>query len=496
MRPATPELPFDFPNSIRKLSPMMANGITIDSSTAKLLTNLGLSAFAPNGDPIDVINHFVNFGAEYVYHCHILSHEEMDMMHAVLYAFPPVAPSNLQFTDSGGGNGTLTWTDNSLSETAFVVEKSADGGATWSEVDTVQRLFSDPLKAVLLNPMPAPKGEVLTFPVTGHVATDQYRVFAENTVGDTWDYADPNLNEIVNGGFPTITTKSAYATIVQAVLPAAPTNLTAAVNGAQVDLTWTDNATNETGFVVERSDNGGAFAVIATLPGADIVSYTDTNVSSGNLYEYQVAATNAVGQSGYSNIATVDMTGAGPADPTNLAAEVLSATQVSLTWTDNAANETDYTVERSDNGGAFAPIATLPADSVTYVDGTVAAPNSYTYQVHATNGVGPSGPSNAVTVSITAPPAPTNVSASNITRTGFTLNWDAVVVQPDGFEVQVATNSSFSSLVQTFPDVAADSTSLVINGLARNTRYYIRIRGFNAVGVGPWSTTLQVRTSK
>ena len=57
------------------------------------------------------------------------------------------------------------------------------------------------------------------------------------------------------------------------------------------------------------------------------------------------------------------MTGAVPADPTDLVAEVLSATQVSLTWTDNATNETGYTVERSDNGGAFAAVATLPADS-------------------------------------------------------------------------------------------------------------------------------------
>jgi FtsP/CotA-like multicopper oxidase with cupredoxin domain len=495
MRPATPALPFDFPNSIRKLSPMMADGTTIDSSTAKLLANLGLSAFAPSGDPIDVFNHVVNFGAEYVYHCHILSHEEMDMMHAVLYAFPPVAPGNFQFTDNGNGTGTLTWTDESLSETAFVVEKSADGGANWAEVGTVQRLFSDPLKAVLLDPLPAPKGEILTFPVTGHAATDQYRVFAENTVGDTWDYADPNLNEIMNGGFPTITTKSAYATIVQAVLPAAPTNLTAAVNGAQVDLSWTDNANNETGFVVERSDNGGAFAVIATLPGLDIVSYTDTNVASGNLYEYQVAATNALGQSGYSNIAPVDLTGAVPADPTNLVAEVLSTTQVSLTWTDNATNETGYTVERSDNGGAFAAVATLPADTVSFVDAVI-VDNSYTYQVLATNGVGPSNPSNVVTVSITVPPAPTNVSASNITRTGFTLNWVYNFTQPDGFEVQVSTNSSFTSIVQTFPDVGADLTSLAISGLSRNTRYYVRIRGFNAVGVGPWSTTLQVRTSK
>jgi FtsP/CotA-like multicopper oxidase with cupredoxin domain len=496
MRPAIPALPFDFPNSVRVLSPMMANGTAIDLSSVKDPLGLGMSAFAPNGEPIDVINHFVNFGAEYVYHCHILSHEEMDMMHAVLFAFPPLAPGNLQFVDNFDSTGTLTWTDESLSETAFVVEKSADGGANWSEVGVVQRLFADPLNAVLLDPPPAPKGEILTFPITEHVATDQYRVFAQNTVGDTWDYADPNLNEIANGGFPTITTKSAYATIVQAVLPAAPSNLTATADATpQVSLSWTDNATNETGFVVERSNNGGGFAVIATLPGADIVSYTDANVAAGNLYEYQVAATNAVGQSGYSNIVQVDMTGAAPAAPSALAANVLSATQVGLNWTDNATNETGFVIERSDNGGAFAVVTTLPADSVSYTDGTVAAPNSYTYRVLATNGVGSSGPSNEASVSITVPPAPTNLSAANITRTTFTLNWVYSFPQPDGFEVQVSTNSSFTAIVQTFPDVGADLTSLNISGLSRNTRYYVRIRGFNAVGVGPWSSTLQVRTA-
>ena len=39
---------------------------------------------------------------------------------------------------------------------------------------------------------------------------DQYRVVAQNTVGDTWDYSDPNLNEIVPGtfAFPVVTTES------------------------------------------------------------------------------------------------------------------------------------------------------------------------------------------------------------------------------------------------------------------------------------------------
>ena len=117
MRPVIPVLPFDFPNSVRRLSPMMPEftgdplapdlvadpaydvGI-IDLSSVKDLLGLGMSAFAPNGDPIDVFNHYVNFGAEYVYHCHILSHEEMDMMHSVLYAFPPVKPSDLAFNDA------------------------------------------------------------------------------------------------------------------------------------------------------------------------------------------------------------------------------------------------------------------------------------------------------------------------------------------------------------------------------------------------------------
>ncbi len=200
MRPAIPTLPFDFPNSIRLLSPMMPDGMAIDLSSVKLQFGLGLSAFNPQGEPIDVINHFVNFGAEYVYHCHILSHEEMDMMRSVLYAFPPVAPSGLAFDPL---TTTLSWNDNSLSETAFVVQKSTDG-VNWTFVGQINRVLTDPNTT----------GGVESFVDMTWVAGDQYRVVAQNTVGDTWNYADPNLNELVSGGFPTITTTS-----VSAVLP-------------------------------------------------------------------------------------------------------------------------------------------------------------------------------------------------------------------------------------------------------------------------------------
>jgi mannan endo-1,4-beta-mannosidase len=87
--------------------------------------------------------------------------------------------------------------------------------------------------------------------------------------------------------------------------PAAPTNLTAtAASKSQINLAWKDNATNETGFKVERCKGSTctSFAQIATL-GANVTSYSNTGLSANTAYRYRVRAYNAVGNSGYSNIA-------------------------------------------------------------------------------------------------------------------------------------------------------------------------------------------------
>ena len=51
--------------------------------------------------PTPIINQLVNFGWEYVYHCHILSHEEMDMMRPVSLALPPMKPDGLTSSPAG-----------------------------------------------------------------------------------------------------------------------------------------------------------------------------------------------------------------------------------------------------------------------------------------------------------------------------------------------------------------------------------------------------------
>ena len=90
--------------------------------------------------------------------------------------------------------------------------------------------------------------------------------------------------------------------------PAAPTNLVATLQaGPQVRLTWRDNATNESGFVIERSTDGVNFTQIATAPARNNtgnVTFTDTTVKAAQTtqsYTYRVAAGNVAGLSAYSN---------------------------------------------------------------------------------------------------------------------------------------------------------------------------------------------------
>ena len=121
----------------------------------------------------------------------------------------------------------------------------------------------------------------------------------------------------------------------------------------EIDLTWTDNASNETGFIVERSPDGSTNWTQVGTPAANATSFNDTTagLTMGTAYYYRVRAVNtALGQSGNSNVASA-MISAVPAAPSNLAAtSSTTAIEIDLTWTDNANDETGFVIERSPNG--------------------------------------------------------------------------------------------------------------------------------------------------
>jgi len=398
MRPVVPTLPWDLPNSIRLLSPMMADGADIMSSTADLAAGFAPRAVAPNGDPIDVFNHYINFAAEYVYHCHILSHEEMDMMRPFSFAYAPKAPSGLAVTVSGNGaNRTagLSWTDNSANETGWEIQRATNVAGPWTTITTI------PTATPLREDTGRSIGSIVTYQnVIGPTQqTFAYRVLAVNVVGDTWDYADPNLNQIVAGGFPTITVKSDpsnTATYVDG--PSAPTNLTATLQaGPQVRLQWSDTATNETGFIVRRGEDGGPLTqltVVGPRTGTGSVVFIDTSVVAGataKTYTYEVAATNVAGTSGPSNQASVVLP-AVPAAPSNFTAangpNSGNQRSVILSWSDNSNNETGFTIQRGVDPNFLRAVSTanVPANQTSLTQTGLSRNTNYYYRIRAANG--------------------------------------------------------------------------------------------------------------
>ena len=111
LRPIVPVLPFAVPDSKRPLNPMMPIGarVTLNAQRDSKPASTTPTPTAIRSTPI--VNDVVNFGWEYVVHCHILSHEEMDMMRPVTVHVPwdaPPAPTGLTFTR---GSVILNWTD-------------------------------------------------------------------------------------------------------------------------------------------------------------------------------------------------------------------------------------------------------------------------------------------------------------------------------------------------------------------------------------------------
>jgi galactose oxidase-like protein/glyoxal oxidase-like protein/fibronectin type III domain protein len=229
-------------------------------------------------------------------------------------------------------------------------------------------------------------GLTITAPAAGEIAPPgHYMLFLLNAAGV------PSIARIVrvsNDGAP---------------VPPAPTNLNAsAASSSRIDLTWTDNASTETGFRVERSPDGSSFTEIAIV-GANVTTYADNGLSASTQYWYRVRAYNGAGLSDYSNSPSATTQAAPPPPPQPPSAPAgLTATRQSggfkLAWSDTSNNETGFAIQRSADGQTFSQIATVAAGVVTYLDTSPGTSKFVSYRVSAFNAAGTSAFSNTVRI--------------------------------------------------------------------------------------------------
>ena len=87
--------------------------------------------------------------------------------------------------------------------------------------------------------------------------------------------------------------------------PNAPSSLVAGASGSSaVNLTWVDNSTNETGFVLDRSTSSSFTSPVSRSLGANVTTFSDTGLTASTTYFYRIKAVNGTLSSSYSNTAS------------------------------------------------------------------------------------------------------------------------------------------------------------------------------------------------
>ena len=173
---------------------------------------------------------------------------------------PTGGPSMLTATPTSASSIELAWS-NTAGESSYRVERSTEGGASgWMQVTNVGQNvtgFTDsPLSAA---------------------TTYFYRVIA------------------IRDGIDSVPSAVASATTILDP-PATPTLTAQASSSSEIALSWGDVAT-ETGYRIERSDDGGTGWVTIATTGQDVTSFTDAGLIPGTGYAYRVIAINAGGES-------------------------------------------------------------------------------------------------------------------------------------------------------------------------------------------------------
>jgi len=198
--------------------------------------------------------------------------------------------------------------------------------------------------------------------------------------------------------------------------PTAPTGLSAtAASATQINLSWTDNSFNESGFKIFKD------GALLTTTAAGATSYNATGLTCNTGYAFTVKATNANGDSTAAATTPASTTTSAcvvppPTAPTGLSATAASATQINLSWTDASSDETGFKIFKD---GTL--LNTTAANATSYNATGLTCNTAYTSTVKATNANGDS--SAAATT-----PATTTTSACQVVSAPiFNLNQPAVI---------------------------------------------------------------------
>jgi hypothetical protein len=216
------------------------------------------------------------------------------------------------------GDGYFEFTVDSVPGQRFAGLSNGNGGTGWDEIDFAFRLWGasgdlDAQENGTYRPLGTKYavGDVLRVAVEG----GKVKYYKNGTLLYTSTAAPTYPLQVDTSLLAANSTVSNAVIAVAAPPDAAPARLIAqSVTTSKVTLYWNDASTNESGFKVERAPDAGgapgAFTQVGTAA-ANATTYDDTTTAGNTTYYFRVRATNASGDSAYSNVFSITTPAAG-----------------------------------------------------------------------------------------------------------------------------------------------------------------------------------------
>ena len=396
-----------------------------------------------------------------------------------------VAPTALTVSSDGTSTFTLSWTapvgrDKCSPITGYQIQQSTDRGSSWTDViaDT--------------------GNDAVTYAHTSQTlsTTRQYRVGAINAAGTgAW-------SNIVRAG--------------PAIRPTAPTMLIAtAPDRTTHNLSWTaptdDGGAPITGYQVEVSPTGntGSFSVILPASFRIVFPGFSRPVSPGTTEYYRVRANNSAGLGAPSNVASATTEPiSAPAAPTALTATADGSTTINLSWTaptnTGGAAITGYQIESSPTGTGDTwddVVTNTGVTTTTYAHTGLSGGTTVYYQVSAINSAGTGSASQvaSATTAVTAPAAPTSLTATADGSTTINLSWTAPTntggAAITGYQIESSPTGTGDTWDDVVTNTGVTTTTYAHTGLTAGTTVHYRVSAINSEGAGAASNPASATTS-
>lgn len=273
----------------------------------------------------------------------------------------------------------------------------------------------------------------------------------------------------------------------------APSNVTAAVGtDNHIEVNWTDNSDDESGFEIWRYTNGSSSYQLCATVDMNTTHFTDENIIPGVSYYYMVRAF-ITPEGFYSSYAISGTAGIGLLKaPSNLKVSITSSTQATLSWTDNCTSESGFIVERKrPEDENWTSVYWLTPNATSCVLTGLTPYSRYLYRVKVySNSDNLGSYSSEIEVTTGQPAAASEVKVLAVSSTQVKLVWKDNANNETAYRIE---RSAEGGRMMTVDEVGADVSAYTDRGLCPDTNYAYRVLAVNSLGSSP-SLEVKVKT--